>query len=479
MRRGARWALAALPLAGLALSPASAGSLTTPTIDAENLGAGIYGETHRWQPAQVTIPVGGNVTLANPTKLAHGVEWRSAVKPSCEEGAGKVPVGSTPTASGVSWSGNCTFSQPGSYTFYCTVHGPEMTGTVTVPGTPKANTEAATALTQTTATLAGVVNPQGETTQYYFEYGAASVSEHTTAVTSLGASDFSGHHLAVAIAGLAAGNEYHAQLVAVYGVAKTLALGGEMTFTTLAPTAPTATTSAAGAVGETAATLMGTVDPNGASATEYHFEYGTSASYGHSTPVVGGLPADGLSHQVSAMLAGLEPGTTYHFRLVASNELGPASGEDLTFKTVSLPLPPGEQPQSQPLTTAISSSLPGAPPGPSTSAAPSAGVAAHGLRLLGGRSGVSVRGALTVSTAAAGGQLEVQVLLRRGARLVRVGQLHRSQLRPGMLDFSVRLNAKAAQLLRAHHRLAVTVRLVVRSPQGTALAITRAVVLRR
>jgi plastocyanin len=463
----------------MALSATSAGSLTTPTIDAENLGAGIYGETHRWQPAQVTIPAGGQVTLVNPTKLAHGVEWRSAVKPSCEEGAGKVPVGSTPVASGVSWSGNCTFSQPGSYTFYCTVHGPEMTGTVTVPGTPEANTEAAAAITQTTATLAGVVNPQGETMQYYFEYGIASVSEHTTAVTSLGASDFSGHHLAVPIAGLAAGSEYHAQLVAIYGVAKTMALGGEQAFTTLAPAAPTATTSAASAIGETAATLTGTVDPNGGGATEYHFEYGISTSYEHSTPVVGGLPADGLSHQVSAMLAGLAPGTTYHFRLVASNELGPASGEDLTFKTVSQALPPGEQPQSQPLTTATSSLLPGASPTPSRSAAPMAGVAAHGLRLLDGHGGMSVRGALTVSTAAAGGQLEVQVLLRRGSRLVRVGRLHRSQLRPGALDFSVRLNAYAAQSLRTHHRFAVTVRLVVRPRQGAALTITRVVVLRR
>jgi hypothetical protein len=297
-------------------------------------------------------------------------------------------------------------------------------------------------------------------------------------VTGLGASDFNAHHLSVPIVGLAAGSEYRAQLVAVYGVAKSMALGGEQTFTTLAPAAPTATTSAAGAIGETAATLTGMVDPNGGGTTEYHFEYGSSASYGQSTPVLGGLPADGLSHQVSAMLTGLEPGTTYHFRLVASNELGPASGEDLTFKTVSQPLPPGEQQQSQPLTTAISSPLLGAPPGLSTSAASATGAAAHGLRLLGGRGGMSVRGALTVSAAGAGGQLEVQVLLRRGARLVRVGLLHRSQLHPGLLDFSVRLNATAAQSLRTHHRLAVTVRLVVRPPQGNALTITRAFVLR-
>jgi hypothetical protein len=76
---------------------------------------------------------GGVVTFSNPTTVEHGVEWRSGpTKPSCEEGAGKVPVGTTPAASAAKWSGTCTFSQPGTYTFYCTVHGPEMTGTVTV-----------------------------------------------------------------------------------------------------------------------------------------------------------------------------------------------------------------------------------------------------------------------------------------------------------------------------------------------------------
>lgn len=47
-------------------------------------------------------------------------------------------------------------------------------------------------------------------------------------------------------------------------------------------TAPVATTGAAEAITPTAATLTGTVDRNGG-ATTYHFEYGTSATYGLST----------------------------------------------------------------------------------------------------------------------------------------------------------------------------------------------------
>jgi plastocyanin len=103
---------------------------TTP-VEAVNEG-GIYGEHHHWFPERETVIAGSAVTFRNSSEVPHGVEWRSAIKPSCEEGPGKVPVGTTPTASGTKWSGACTFSQPGTYTFYCTVHGPEMTGTITV-----------------------------------------------------------------------------------------------------------------------------------------------------------------------------------------------------------------------------------------------------------------------------------------------------------------------------------------------------------
>ena len=51
--------------------------------------------------------------------------------PSCASG---VPVGSTEAASGTEWSGACTFSVAGVYTFYCTVHGAAMSGSVTVGG---------------------------------------------------------------------------------------------------------------------------------------------------------------------------------------------------------------------------------------------------------------------------------------------------------------------------------------------------------
>jgi plastocyanin len=137
----------------VAVLPAMALSAETTPVEAVNEG-GYYGK-HRWSPAQVTVSVGAAVTFRNSSEVLHGVEWRSAIKPSCEEGPGKVPVGTTPAASGTNWSGACTFSQPGTYTFYCTVHRAEMTGTITVNAespTPTTTTAPTTNSAPTTTT---------------------------------------------------------------------------------------------------------------------------------------------------------------------------------------------------------------------------------------------------------------------------------------------------------------------------------------
>ena len=104
-----------------------------PTIEAFN-ESGYYGTTHSWRPSSITVNTANSLDLANPTAVGHGVEWRSGPAiPACTPG---VPVGTSPSASGANWSGSCTFPKPGVYTFYCTVHGPEMTATVTVNPAP-------------------------------------------------------------------------------------------------------------------------------------------------------------------------------------------------------------------------------------------------------------------------------------------------------------------------------------------------------
>jgi hypothetical protein len=92
---------------------------------------------------------------------------------------------------------------------------------------------------------------------------------------------------------------------------------------------PIVSTLAATSVTGTSATLNGTVNPNGISTT-YYFQYGTTTSYGSTTTSTSA--GSGTSAvAVTANLTGLTGGTTYHFRLTATNSDGTIYGNDFSF----------------------------------------------------------------------------------------------------------------------------------------------------
>jgi plastocyanin len=139
----------ALGLAAAAL-PAMASSETTPSVEATSTGMGYYGETFAWTPPQTTVAAGGSVTFSTgSTGAPHGIVWTSSVKPTC---ASSVPVWENAEPR-EHWSGACTFTQPGVYSFRCIVHH-EMTGTITVTAagvtTTTTTTPAPTTSTPTT-----------------------------------------------------------------------------------------------------------------------------------------------------------------------------------------------------------------------------------------------------------------------------------------------------------------------------------------
>jgi len=198
---------------------------------------------------------------------------------------------------------------------------------------PSATTGDASALTDTQATVAGTVNPQGQSSSYAFQYGTTTAYGQQTALTAAG-SGTADVAVRADLAGLTPGTTYHFRVIATNGVDTTV--GADRTFTTTgtapppAPT-PTATTGAAQVTGGSAL-VSGSVNPNGL-ATSYYFEFGTTANYGQQTaPQSAGAGTGAVS--VSATLSGLATATTYHYRLVA---VGPNSavsiGGDQTFTT--------------------------------------------------------------------------------------------------------------------------------------------------
>ena len=118
----------------------------------------------------------------------------------------------------------------------------------------------------------------------------------------------------------------------------------ESAFSLVAP--PTLTTgdvSFSGIGSETQTTVDGTVTPNGLNTT-YWFEYASAAQYepGAGNPYAKGTKAPiapaaigsgekGEPLQVKQVLTGLEPSTTYHYRLVAENSKGTSKGGDREF----------------------------------------------------------------------------------------------------------------------------------------------------
>jgi streptogramin lyase len=203
---------------------------------------------------------------------------------------------------------------------------------------PAADTLAATAVTLTAGTLHAAINPQGQATTYHFDWGTttAYASRAPIADANVG-SDGSEHAVEQTLAGLAPDTSYHFRVVASNcgGCTEGTTYGPDRTFTT-AP-APLAVTGPAQSVQQSSATLTGIVNPQGASTT-YHFDWGTSASYGNQAPAIdGAVGSDSAEHSLAQALTGLMAGTTYHYRVVASDCEGCASGTtyggDVTFTT--------------------------------------------------------------------------------------------------------------------------------------------------
>lgn len=136
--------------------------------------------------------------------------------------------------------------------------------------------------------------------------------------------------------GLLAGTTYTVRAVVdnLLGVVRETVTTIIETVPTPAGQSPVAVTGTATSIDRTTATLNGTVDPN-QSLTVYYYEYGRTTAYGSSTPpatlLVGDSPV-----AVPSSITGLMPNTLYHFRLVATNNVGASVGSDATFTTTAV-----------------------------------------------------------------------------------------------------------------------------------------------
>jgi len=233
-------------------------------------------------------------------------------------------------------------SPPGTGTVDVTVTTPEGTSPTgsadhfTYQAAPTVITGAASSLGQASATLNATVNPEDVTvSDCHFDYGTSPSYGSSAPCSSLPGSGGSPVPVSASVTGLSPNTAYYFRIVATNALGTSY--GSEQTFNTLLPNPPVVATGAASSVAQTTATLNATVNPEGATVSDCHFEYGTSPSYGSSVPCTS-LPGSGTSPvSMSASVTSLSPHTTYSFRIVASNLSGTSYGSEQTFTTLAYP----------------------------------------------------------------------------------------------------------------------------------------------
>ncbi len=179
-------------------------------------------------------------------------------------------------------------------------------------------------VTETSATLNGTANPDGLAASAWFEFGFTTNYGNVTTPQALGSGNAQ-TNFSQALTGLVAGF-YHFRVVVSNAFG--LAVGTNQSFKTLGLAVATLPASS---LTQTSATLNGTVDTSGLNTTTW-FEWGLTTNYGSITPPqVLGTGQNEVTF--SNLLSSLFPAGTFHFRAVASNEIGVATGADQSLPT--------------------------------------------------------------------------------------------------------------------------------------------------
>jgi len=202
---------------------------------------------------------------------------------------------------------------------------------------PRAKYEGVTNPTPTTETLKATVDPNGggPVSACHFEYGADrtySLGSVPCSPNPAGSNFTEPTQVTASISGLTSEAVYHYRIVV--GNASGTSNGQDKTF---APHwVPNLTTGAATNIEATSATLGGAYIGTGTD-THYFFEYGFDSGYGHATPINDNGAGSGLQTVAPVTITGLQPLTTYHYRIVATNSLGTTDGQDENLTTATHP----------------------------------------------------------------------------------------------------------------------------------------------
>jgi hypothetical protein len=226
-------------------------------------------------------------------------------------------------------------------------YGPEVLFHTSTPAPEVPGMPVASFVTGQSVVFTATVNPQHAPTRYHFEYGPCEKLEGCPVIQSTPDQESSVARAVGVVQearDLSPGSTYSYRLVADNALEyETKQEGGETTgqegvaFTTPV-IVPHAMTGSYSAVSATGAVIAGEVNPDGKPAS-YAFELGVFNSAGTQYGIVeSGSAGEGTSGVGEELqLSGLQPGTSYAYRIKIESTYGTSYGEPVIFTTQGLP----------------------------------------------------------------------------------------------------------------------------------------------
>jgi uncharacterized protein (TIGR02145 family) len=284
---------------------------------------------------EISATSGGNITSDGGAAVtARGVCWNITTNPTTNNSKSTDGTGTG------SFASTLTGLTPGT-TYYVrayatnsegTAYGNQLSFSTTAASLPSLTTTAITGITQTTATSGGDITSNGGAAVtasgvcWSTSVNPVATGSHTTDGTATGIFTSS-------ITGLTANTTYYVRAYATNSIGT--AYGNEISFTTNATTTvvPTLTTTTASSITQTTATSGGNITSNGgATVTVSGVCWNTSVN-----PVVtGSHTTDGTATGAyTSSITGLTANTTYYVRAYATNSIGTAYGNEISFTTNS------------------------------------------------------------------------------------------------------------------------------------------------
>lgn len=275
---------------------------------------------------------GGNVTSVGSSPLtARGVCWATHHNPTIDDNKTFDGVDSGDFISNITGLTEWTIYYVRAYATNeeGTSYGEEITfRTLTLP---TISTNEVTNISFTTATCGGNIISDGGAEITACGVCWSTSSDPTTDNSHTFNGTGTGSYLSY-ITGLTAGRIYYVRAYATNSVGT--AYGEQRIFTTATTVLPTITTSAASNITETSAVCGGNVTSDGgATVTSRGFVFGTISNNLSQT-----VQSGSGTGNFTTTLSGLSAGTTYYYKAYATNSVGTAYGEQMSFTTNSTPV---------------------------------------------------------------------------------------------------------------------------------------------